>query len=107
MDHAGDVPAAAVHRHRDRVDDEPGPAVAAHGPTYDATIYLTLFVQARSGLRRELARSLRSARAMRHPRGKRLPQGRGQLVGMVHISERPAEVEDRAVPGHCEGDLVL
>ena len=64
------------------------------------TIYLTLFVQARGGLRRELTRSLRTGRAMRYPRGKRLPQGRGQLVDIVPISEWPAEVEDRAVPGH-------
>jgi len=71
------------------------------------TIYLTLFVQARGGLRRELARALRTGRAMRYPRGKRLPQGRGQLVDTVPISERPAEVEDRAVPGHWEGDLVF
>ena len=71
------------------------------------TIYLTLFVQARGGLRRELTRALRTGRAMRYPRGKRLPQGRGQLVDTVPISERPPEVEDRAVPGHWEGDLVF
>ncbi len=71
------------------------------------TIYLTLFVQARGALRRELTRALRSGRAMRHPRGKRLPQGRGQLTEMVPISERPAEADDRAVPGHWEGDLVF
>jgi IS30 family transposase len=44
---------------------------------------------------------------MRYPRGKRLPQGRGQLRHVVLISERPAEAEDRAVPGHWEGDLLL
>jgi IS30 family transposase len=44
---------------------------------------------------------------MRYPRGKRLPQGRGQLRDVVLISERPAEAEDRAVPGHWEGDLLL
>jgi len=44
---------------------------------------------------------------MRDPRGKRLPQGRGQLRDVVLISERPAEAEDRAVPGHWEGDLLL
>ena len=71
------------------------------------TIYLTLFVQTRGGSRRELARSLRTGRAMRFPRGKRLPQGRGQLMDIVPISERPAEVTDRAVPGHWEGDLVF
>ena len=44
---------------------------------------------------------------MRSPRAKRLPQGRGQLREVVLISERPAEAEDRAVPGHWEGDLLL
>ena len=71
------------------------------------TIYLSLFVQSRGALRRELQRCLRTGRAMRYPRGKRLPQGRGQLREVVLISERPAEAEDRAVPGHWEGDLLL
>ena len=55
------------------------------------TIYLSLFVQSRGALRRELTRYLRTGRAMRHPRGKRLPQGQGQLRDTVHISQRPAE----------------
>ena len=71
------------------------------------TIYLSLFVQSRGALRRELQHCLRTGRAMRYPRGKRLPQGRGQLRDVVLISERPAEAEDRAVPGHWEGDLLL
>jgi IS30 family transposase len=71
------------------------------------TIYLSLFVQTRGALRRELTRHLRSGRAMRFPRTKRLPQGRGRLKNMVSISERPAQVADRAVPGHWEGDLLL
>jgi IS30 family transposase len=71
------------------------------------TIYLSLFVQGRGALRRELQRCLRTGRAMRYPRGKRLPQGRGQLRDVVLISERPAEAKDRAVPGHWEGDLLL
>jgi transposase, IS30 family len=71
------------------------------------TIYLSLFVQSRGALRRELQRCLRTGRAMRYPRGKRLPQGRGQLRDVVLISERPPEAEDRAVPGHWEGDLLL
>ncbi len=72
------------------------------------TIYLSLFVQARGALRRELTRHLRTGRAMRFPRGARARagQGRGQLVDTVSIRERPPEVEDRAVPGHWEGDLV-
>jgi IS30 family transposase len=71
------------------------------------TIYLSLFVQTRGALRRELQRCLRTGRAMRYPRGKRLPQGRGQLRDTLHISQRPPEAADRAVPGHWEGDLVL
>jgi IS30 family transposase len=71
------------------------------------TIYLSLFVQSRGALRRELQRCLRTGRAMRYPRGKRLPQGRGQLRDTLPISQRPPEVADRAVPGHWEGDLVL
>jgi IS30 family transposase len=71
------------------------------------TIYLSLFVQSRGALRRELTRHLRSGRAMRFPRKKRLPQGRGRIRDMVSISERPPQIGDRAVPGHWEGDLLL
>jgi IS30 family transposase len=71
------------------------------------TIYLSLFVQSRGALRRELQRCLRTGRAMRYPRARRLPQGRGQLRDTLHISQRPAEAADRAVPGHWEGDLVF
>jgi IS30 family transposase len=71
------------------------------------TIYLSLFVQGRGALRRELQRCLRSGRAMRYPRAKRLPQGRGQLRDTIHISQRPPEAADRAVPGHWEGDPVF
>lgn len=69
------------------------------------TIYQSLFVQGRGELRRELARCLRSGRTARKPRG--AVDGRGRIPGMVNISERPAEVEDRSVPGHWEGDLIL
>jgi IS30 family transposase len=69
------------------------------------TIYQSLFVQGRGELRRELARCLRSGRTVRRPRGR--TEKRGRLPDMVMIAERPAEVADRAVPGHWEGDLVL
>jgi IS30 family transposase len=69
------------------------------------TIYQSLYVQGRGALRKELAACLRSGRAARRPRA-RLEQ-RGRIAEMVMISERPAEADDRAVPGHWEGDLIL
>jgi IS30 family transposase len=69
------------------------------------TIYQSLFVQGRGELRRELARCLRSGRTVRRPRGQ--AERRGRLPGMVMISERPGDADDRAVPGHWEGDIIL
>jgi IS30 family transposase len=69
------------------------------------TIYQSLYVQSRGELRRQLIRNLRSGRTRRRPRGS-APAVRG-IKGMVPISERPPQVEDRAVPGHWEGDLLV
>ena len=69
------------------------------------TIYQALYVQGRGELRRELARCLRTGRARRRARGR---GGRTSIIkDMVMISQRPAEAEDRAVPGHGEGDLLI
>jgi transposase, IS30 family len=70
------------------------------------TIYQSLYVQGRGALRKELAACLRTGRAIRRNRS-RLDDNRGRIAGMVMISERPPEIEDRAVPGHWEGDLII
>jgi IS30 family transposase len=69
------------------------------------TIYRSLYVQGRGALKRELVRSLRTGRALRKPRRK-VAERRGRIAKMVNISERPVEANDRAVPGHWEGDLI-
>lgn len=71
------------------------------------TIYRSLFIQARGVLKKELMKHLRSRRMMRRSRhASTAGQPRGQIIDAVSIRERPAEVEDRAVPGHWEGDLI-
>jgi transposase, IS30 family len=70
-------------------------------------IYQALFVQGRRALRRELTAYLRTGRALRMPRARARGRGKGFVSPEIMISQRPAEVADRAVPGHWEGDLIL
>jgi IS30 family transposase len=81
--------------------DDPGMRVSHE------TIYKSLFVQARGVLKKELLRHLRTRRVMRCARtASTAGQERGRIVDAISIRERPAEVEDRAIPGHWEGDLL-
>src|SRR5262249_21826320 len=70
------------------------------------TIYRSLFIQTRGVLKKQLMAHLRTARQMRQAKGGTTKSGLGQIVDAVSIRERPAEVDDRAVPGHWEGDLL-
>jgi len=71
------------------------------------TIYRSLFIQARGVLKRELIGHLRSGRVMRRAKNASTAgQARGQIIDAISIRERPAEIEDRAIPGHWEGDLI-
>jgi IS30 family transposase len=71
------------------------------------TIYLSLFIQSRGALKRELVAHLRRPRSIRRPRSQKRLYGQGQITGAVSIRERPAEADDRAIPGHWEGDLLV
>jgi IS30 family transposase len=93
-------PEQIVGRLRRQFPDDPEMRVSAE------TIYQSLYVQSRGALRRDLTKCLRSGRALRRPR-RRPNQRRNQIPEMINISERPAEADDRAVPGHWEGDLIL
>ena len=70
-------------------------------------IYQALYIQGRGALRRELTACLRSGRALRLPRERARRRGKSFLAEAIMISDRPPEIEDRAVPGHWEGDLIL
>ncbi len=70
-------------------------------------IYQALFIQGRGALKRELVACLRTGRALRVPRARTRGRGKGFVKPEIMITERPAEVADRAVPGHWEGDLII
>jgi len=71
------------------------------------TIYKSLFIQARGLLKKELSQHLRSRRMMRRSKNAKIDRmPRGQIIDGISISQRPAEIEDRAIPGHWEGDLI-
>ena len=83
------------------------PCDESHHVSHEA-IYRSLFIQARGALKKELLQHLRRTRAMRRSQHyTQKTETHGQIVGAVSISERPASVDDRAVPGHWEGDLVF
>ena len=90
-------------RHRLRVDFPDDESMRI---SHEA-IYQALYVQGRGALRRELTACLRTGRALRVPRARSRARGKGFVTEEILISERPAEAEDRAVPGHWEGDLIL
>jgi len=69
--------------------------------------YQSLYVQGRAALRRELTACLRTGRALREPRARTRSKGKKFVTDQVRISARPAEIADRAVPGHWEGDLII
>ena len=70
-------------------------------------IYQSLFIQGRGALKRELVTCLRTGRALREPRARSRNKPQGHVTADVVLSERPAEAEDRAIPGHWEGDLII
>lgn len=89
--------------HRLRIDYPEDPTMRI---SHEA-IYQSLYIQGRGALRRELTACLRSGRALRVPRERTRGRGKSFVGDAIMISERPPEVEDRAVPGHWEGDLIL
>ena len=93
-------PEQIVGRLRRQFPDDPEMRVSPE------TIYQSLYVQSRGALRRDLTTCLRTGRALRRP-GRQAGKRRNQIPDMINITERPAEADDRAVPGHWEGDLII
>ena len=93
-------PEQIVGRLRRQFPDDPEMRVSPE------TIYQSLYVQSRGALRRDLTKCLRTGRALRRP-GRQPHQRKNRIPDMINITERPAEADDRAVPGHWEGDLIV
>jgi IS30 family transposase len=93
-------PEQIVGRLRRQFPDDPEMRVFAE------TIYQSLYVQSRGALRRDLTKCPRTGRALRRP-GRQAGKRRNQIPDMINVTERPAEADDRAVPGHWEGDLII
>jgi transposase, IS30 family len=93
-------PEQIAHRLRMRFPEDPEMWVSTE------TIYQSLYVTSRGALKRELTRYLRTGRTLRKP-GRRTGQRRNRIPDMVNIAQRPQEADDRAIPGHWEGDLLL
>jgi IS30 family transposase len=93
-------PEQIAGRLRRRFPEDPEMWVSAE------TIYQSLYVQSRGALKRELTRYLRTGRALRKP-GRQVGQRKNRIPDMVHISQRPPEADERRVPGHWEGDLLI
>jgi len=94
-------PEQIAHRIQRDFPDDPSMRISHEA------IYQALFVQGRGALRRELTACLRTGRALRVPRARTRGRGKGFVSDEVLIRQRPAEADDRAVPGHCEGDLIV
>ena len=93
-------PEQIAGRLRRRFPDQPEMWVSTE------TIYQSLYVQSRGALRRELTRYLRTGRSLRKP-GRQVGQRKNRIPDMVNIAERPPEADNRRVPGHWEGDLLI
>ena len=94
-------PAQIAHRLPRDFPDDPTMRISHEA------IYQALYVQGRGALRRDLTACLRTGRTLRVPRARTRSRGKGFVTSELLISERPAEADDRAVPGHWEGDLIL
>ena len=106
MEHRAEAGAAVVAEADRRLAEAAIPCRPGHAGTSHKSIYRSLFIQTRGVLKKQLMAHLRTARQMRQAKGGTTKSGLGQIVDVVSIRERPAEAEDRAVPGHWEGDLL-